>query len=49
MVAATGALASVEALIAAHHAVAVAAIAAVPDPARTALTELADLAICRTA
>lgn len=49
VVAATGALASVEALIAAHHAVAVAAVAAVPEPARTALTELADLAIRRTA
>jgi isopentenyl-diphosphate delta-isomerase type 1 len=48
-VAATGALASVEALICAQHAVAVAAIAGVPEPARAALTELADLAICRIA
>jgi geranylgeranyl diphosphate synthase type I len=49
VVAATGALASIEALIEARHALAVAALAAVPDPARAALTELADLAICRTA
>lgn len=48
-VAATGALASVEALIAARHAVAVAAVADVPEPARGALVELADLAIRRAA
>jgi len=49
VVAATGALASVEALIAAQHAVALAAIRTLPQPARTSLTELADLAICRRA
>jgi geranylgeranyl diphosphate synthase type I len=49
VVAATGALASVEALIAAQHAVAVAAVADLPEPARISLTELADLAICRRA
>jgi acyl-coenzyme A synthetase/AMP-(fatty) acid ligase len=48
-VAATGALASVEALIAAHHTVALAAIVGLPDPARRALTELAALAIRRNA
>jgi geranylgeranyl diphosphate synthase type I len=49
LVAATGALASIEALIAAHHAVALRAIVDLPAPARAALTELADLAICRRA
>jgi geranylgeranyl diphosphate synthase type I len=47
VVAASGALASVEALIAAQHTIAIAAIADLPDPARASLTELADLAICR--
>lgn len=49
VVAVTGALASVEALIAAQHGVALAAIATLPEPARSSLTELADLAICRRA
>lgn len=49
VVAATGALASVEALISAHRTMAIAALAGVPEPARSALTELADLAIRRVA
>ncbi len=49
IVGATGALASIEALIAARHAVALEAIDGLPTPARAALTELADLAICRRA
>ena len=48
-VGATGALASIEALISAHHTVALEAIGGLPSPARAALTELADLAICRLA
>jgi len=47
IVAETGALASVEALLRAEHATALEAIAAVPEPARAALTEMADLAIQR--
>lgn len=47
VVAATGALASVEALIAARHAVARSALAALPAEARHALDELAALAIER--
>jgi geranylgeranyl diphosphate synthase type I len=49
VVADTGALASVEALLRAEHATAVAAIQDIPEPARAALTELADLAIERSA
>ena len=49
IVGATGALASIEALIAARHAIALEAIGGLPTPARAALTELADLAICRRA
>jgi geranylgeranyl diphosphate synthase type I len=47
VVAATGALASVEALLVAQHALALEAITAVADPARRALHELASLAIQR--
>jgi len=47
VVAATGALASVEALITASHATARAALGQVPEPARGALDELAALAIER--
>ena len=49
VVAATGALASVEALITAQHALARSALASVPEPARQALDELAALAIERRA
>ena len=49
VVAATGALASVEALITAQQAVARTALAAIPQPARRALDELAALAIERRA
>src|SRR5690606_11820356 len=45
VVAATGALASVEALITAQHALARSALAGVPQPARHALDELATLAV----
>lgn len=48
VVADTGALASVEALLAAQHTVALEAIAAIPDPAGAALRELAGLAIQRS-
>jgi isopentenyl-diphosphate delta-isomerase type 1 len=47
VVAATGALASVEALLVAQHALALEAVAEVPEPARSALHELAGLAIQR--
>jgi geranylgeranyl diphosphate synthase type I len=47
IVAATGALASIESLIEAHHTMARAAIEAIPAPAEAALAELADRAICR--
>ena len=47
IVAGSGALASVEALLRSEHATALEAIEAVPDPARRALEELADLAIER--
>jgi geranylgeranyl pyrophosphate synthase len=47
IVAATGALASIESLIEAHHTMARAAIEAIPGPAEAALAELADRAICR--
>jgi isopentenyl-diphosphate delta-isomerase type 1 len=43
----TGALASVEVLIAAEHARAVRALATVPEPARSALTDLAEGAVRR--
>jgi isopentenyl-diphosphate delta-isomerase type 1 len=49
VVAASGALASVEALLATQRAVADAALQAIPEPARTALTELAALATERRA
>lgn len=49
VVAATGALASVEALITAQQAVARAALASIPQPARRALDELAALALERRA
>ena len=47
MVADTGALASIEALIAANHGTAQGALSSLPIPARDALHELADLAIER--
>lgn len=47
VVAATGALASVEALLVAQHAAALEALEPLVDPARSALAELADLAIRR--
>jgi geranylgeranyl diphosphate synthase type I len=47
IVRATGALASVEVLIAAEHARAVRALAAVPEPARSALADLAEGAVRR--
>ena len=47
IVADSGALASVEALLRAEHATALEAIEGLPEPARAALTELADLAIER--
>jgi geranylgeranyl diphosphate synthase type I len=43
----TGALASIELLLAAQHAVAVQALTGIPEPARGALRELADEAIRR--
>ena len=49
VVVATGALASVEARVAADHARAVEAIDELPEPARTALVDLAQLAIRRVA
>ncbi len=49
VVAATGALASIEALIASQHLAALEAAASLPDPARIALLELADLAVARRA
>ena len=49
VVVATGALASVEARVAADHARAVEAIDEVPEPARSALVDLAQLAIRRVA
>ena len=49
IVAGTGALASVEALLVVKHLQAVHALAVVPEPARTALTQLADLAVWRRA
>ncbi len=49
VVAATGAWASLEALIASQHLAALEATTTLPDPARTALLELADLAVARRA
>ena len=49
VVVATGALASVEARVAADHARAVEAIDELPEPARSALADLAQLAIRRVA
>jgi geranylgeranyl diphosphate synthase type I len=47
IIAGTGALAAVEAVVRGHHSVAVAAIADVPEPARTALVALAAAAVDR--
>lgn len=49
VVADTGALASVEALLVAKHLEAVHTLAVVPEPARAALTQLADVAVWRRA
>jgi len=48
IVAETGALASIEVLLRAQHAIAMEATKAIPDPARTALRTLASLSIERT-